>query len=92
VWVVALPFAWPIPTSCALLAAPQFLLPKVVVRDQYGFVRDDEYIAKEKEFGRQVSAPLALARGGSVSLPHSCKRGAGTRRDHTKLMTLYSVP
>ncbi len=33
----------------------QFLLPKVVVCDQYGFVRDEAYVAKEREFSRQVS-------------------------------------
>jgi len=50
----------PIPPPTLRVAAVlsgyvQFLLPKVVVCDQYGFVRDDAYVAKEREFSRQVS-------------------------------------
>ncbi len=40
---------------CFFSGYVQFLLPKVVVCDQYGFVRDEAYVAKEREFSRQVS-------------------------------------
>ena len=46
----------------------QFLLRKVVVCDQYGFVRDDAYVAKEREFSRQVSTQ-GLCVCGCASVP-----------------------